>query len=425
MRILTKIKLINWHYFTNETIPIEGDTLITGDNGAGKSTLIDALQVVVIANLKKVRFNSSAMEDRTTRDVRSYLRGKTGAEGKSGYLRNEDFSSYIVLEITNTTNNKPYLIGVVFDYFHATGEEEHVFFRLDEEPLHDSLFFKAPQELRNRGEFFNYLQARGVKYQQYRNDINRYIYYLRQLFGGAKESFFSLFSKGISFTPITNLRSFVYDYILEEHILDVETMREYFEKFRQVELMIDETKKEIGDLEEIESQYREVEKLQETLKINDYMVRRGAWETIRGELQEKETAQEESRRKQQQLAGEVEEGEKEKGALEESIEKLSGAMRENEAKRKEEELRRLLDQLREKLNELNTLEKNLVHQFKAEVSEVGQLYEVLQQLEAPLELTRPLLEARENWASAADSRVQAFRLTRRCRPKPGLRLCTG
>ncbi|NLA04407.1 MAG: AAA family ATPase, partial [Firmicutes bacterium] len=44
MRLLTKIKLINWHFFTNETIPLDGNVLISGDNGAGKSTLIDALQ---------------------------------------------------------------------------------------------------------------------------------------------------------------------------------------------------------------------------------------------------------------------------------------------------------------------------------------------------------------------------------------------
>lgn len=408
MRILTKIKLINWHFFTNETIPIEGDTLITGDNGAGKSTLIDALQVVIIANLKKVRFNSSAMEDRTTRDVRSYLRGKTGTEGKSGYLRNEDFSSYIILEITNTTENKPYLIGVVFDYFNATGAEEHVFFRIDAEPIHDDLFFKAPRELRNRGEFFNYLKARGLEYRQYRNDIDRYIYDLRQLFGGAKASFFSLFTKGISFTPITNLRSFVYDYILEEQVLDVENMREYFEKFCQVELMIAETKKEIEGLENIESQYQEVEKLQETLVINDYMVRRAAWESAVQEQQAKEALQKKILEKQQALFARVEAEDRRKGELEAAMEELAAAMGENTAKQQEEKLKRRLEQLRETLDKLKTLEKNLAHQFKAESKEVEGLLEVLQLLDAPLELTRPLLEVKEGWSLAAASSGRDF-----------------
>ena len=81
MRHLTKVKLINWHFFTDETIVIDGSTLITGDNGSGKSTLVDAIQVAIVANLKKVRFNSSAMEDRTTRDLKSYLRARRARKG--------------------------------------------------------------------------------------------------------------------------------------------------------------------------------------------------------------------------------------------------------------------------------------------------------------------------------------------------------
>ncbi|NLA47155.1 MAG: AAA family ATPase, partial [Firmicutes bacterium] len=287
MRLLTKIKLINWHFFTNETIPIDGNTLITGDNGAGKSTLIDALQLVIVADLRKIRFNSSAFEDRTTRDLRSYLRGKTGAEGEAAYLRNENFTSYLALEITRTTTGKPYLIGVVCDYYHATGEEEHVFFKIDEEPLRDELFFNEPLLPYSRREFFDYLRAREIKHTNYRHDLGRYIQDLRQLFGGAKESFFSLFSKGISFSPITDLRKFVYDYILEEKVIDVETMRDYFEKFREVERIIEDTKKEIAALEQIEQRYRVIENLRRQLDLGGYMVQRAQWELQQAKLAQK------------------------------------------------------------------------------------------------------------------------------------------
>ena len=408
MRILTKIKLINWHYFINETISIDGDTLVTGDNGAGKSTLIDALQVVMIGNLSKVRFNSAAMKDRTTRDIRSYLRGKTGAEGKSGFLRDYDFSSYIVLEITHTTSNKPYLIGVVFDYYHATGEEEHVFFRLDEEYLQDDLFFKGPREPRNRREFFDYLKAKGIKYKHYHNDINRYIYDLKQLFGGVKDSFFSLFTKGISFTPITNLRSFVYEYILEEKTLDVATMKEYFERFRQVEEMIDETKREMAELENIESIYQEINKMRETLQVNDYMVRRGYWEHKKEIIGAKEQERDALLTRQKELWERIEEAEEQKEGLEKNIEELAEAMRENEAKQKEERLSRELEQLRAQLGELEKMEKNLVHKLKVETDEIDQLLGVLQHLEAPVELTRPLLEAKDRWLSAISSEGKDF-----------------
>ena len=278
MRQLTKIKLINWHYFSNETIPIEESALITGDNGAGKSTLIDAIQVVMIANMKKIKFNSSAFDEKTTRDLKGYLRGKTGSEGRNTYRRGEDdFSSYIVLEITHAKTGKQYLIGAVFDYFSGSGEEQHVFFKVDEQALVDDLFFEA-DVARNKQKFFHNLKVNGINHKQYANDIEGYRYDLRQLFGGVKESFFSLFSKGISFSPLTNLRSFVYDYILEERPVYVDTMRDYFEKFRQMENIIQDTNTEIECLERISRAFGEVENLRAQAEAGRYMRYRGSWE---------------------------------------------------------------------------------------------------------------------------------------------------
>lgn len=408
MRLLTKIKLINWHFFTNETIPLDGNVLISGDNGAGKSTLIDALQLVIVADLRKIRFNSSAFEDRTTRDLRSYLRGKTGAEGEAGYLRSGNFSSYVVLEITRTTSNKPYLIGVVCDYYHATGEVEHVFFKIDEEPLRDELFFKEPLLPYSRREFFDFLKARGIRHRHYRNDLGRYIDDLRQLFGGAKESFFSLFSKGIAFSPITDLRRFVYDYILEEKVIDVETMRDYFEKFREVERIIGETKAEISALEQIGECYREIEKLQRQLALGGYMVQRAKWEEQREGLARKVNAQAEAGQALTELLGQIEGDKEEQQALEESIAALKEEIAGNESFKREQELKRVLGELRSELALLGQLEKNLGNQFRQEAVEEAELHRVMQQLEAPLPLTRPLLEAKESWTAAAGEPGAAF-----------------
>ena len=43
MKTLTKIRLINWHYFENETINIKNNALLTGQNASGKSTIMDAI----------------------------------------------------------------------------------------------------------------------------------------------------------------------------------------------------------------------------------------------------------------------------------------------------------------------------------------------------------------------------------------------
>ncbi len=406
MRRLTKMKLINWHYFTNETVIFDGDTLITGDNSVGKSTLVDALQLAIVANVKKVRFNASAMEDRTTRDLKGYLRGKTGTEGQNSLLRSDDFSSYVVLEITR--KDKQYLAGVVFDYYGVTGEEEHVFFMIDEEPLSDDLFFHEPGNPRNRRQFFDYLKARDVKHRTYRNDINRYNYDLRQLFGGVKESFFSLFTKGISFSPITNLRRFVYDYILEEQSIDVETMRVYLEKFRQVELIIEDTKKEIEALEEIENQYKDIEKLRQNLAVNDYMVKRGNWEKELARLRQEESNKAENERKAKALEGELSLTADGKKKLMVGLEDLEKAVAENEVARKEQELGNQISLLRDKLHELEKLENNLTRQFRQEARELNDLTEIISSVEGPVDFSRALIKGKELWEEASEKPLNAF-----------------
>ena len=59
---LTKIKLINWHIFSDNVINLEGNLLITGENGNGKSTLIDAIFFVLSGGDEK-NFNSAANEE--------------------------------------------------------------------------------------------------------------------------------------------------------------------------------------------------------------------------------------------------------------------------------------------------------------------------------------------------------------------------
>ncbi|GFI58807.1 hypothetical protein IMSAG025_02271 [Muribaculaceae bacterium] len=58
MKKLTRVKLINWHRFTNVTMEMDDSVLISGENGAGKSTFLDAIQFVV--NCSANYFNKAA-----------------------------------------------------------------------------------------------------------------------------------------------------------------------------------------------------------------------------------------------------------------------------------------------------------------------------------------------------------------------------
>ncbi|MCW3490210.1 ATP-binding protein [Dethiobacter alkaliphilus] len=408
MRSLTRMKLINWHYFQNETIDFHGSTLITGDNGAGKSTLIDALQVVIIANLKRIRFNSSAFEEKTTRDLKSYLRGKTGTEGGQNYLRNDDFSSYIILEINHTKTRKSYQIGVAFDYSAARGEEEHTFFRIDEQEISDDLYFAEPGLTRNRQEFFHFLKTRGIKHRQYRNDVGGYLHDLRQLFGSVKESFFPLFQKGISFSPITDLRSFVYGYILEERHVDVDTMRDYFEKFRQVEQMIADTEVEIAALEKIAAGYAEIEKVRDQQKISRYMYLRAQLEEKRQEAVRLEEKQTNEKKALERLHAELEACKDQKSDLDTQKEDLETAIAENQVTVREKMLEAKMKALDDKLSELKAIRKNLLNMIRVEVREYHDLAEVLRRVDAPFSLSTNLRDGLALWQQVCDDNAASF-----------------
>ncbi|MBQ5563824.1 MAG: AAA family ATPase, partial [Clostridia bacterium] len=57
-KILTRLKLIQWHYFDNETINFSSSNLFSGENGSGKSTIIDAIQLVLTTDTR--HFNNAA-----------------------------------------------------------------------------------------------------------------------------------------------------------------------------------------------------------------------------------------------------------------------------------------------------------------------------------------------------------------------------
>jgi uncharacterized protein YPO0396 len=398
MKQLTGIKLINWHYFTNETIPIEGSALITGNNKAGKSTLIDALQVVIVSNMKKILFNAAAFDEKTERDLKSYLRGRTGTEGKYTYLRGneEDFSSYIVLEITHTITSKTSLIGVVFDYYCESGEEEHIFFIIDGCPLNDDLFLQDGCP-RNRKQFFRHIKARGLNCRQYRNDVEGYRNDLRQLLGGIKETFFSLFVKGISFKPITNLRKFIYDYILEERPVDVDTMRDYAERYRQMENQLLNTEAEIAALEEVCGEFEKVENLRRKEAAGRYMLYRGGFEQKVFELEETERRRQQAGDRFQQLLVELQALEEKHKNLQAEKEKLIEKIKDHEIAHREKQLRQQITALKKQLEALAEMRRNLLHQVKSDISDREKLIEVLRREGAPSELTGSLAEDKQAW----------------------------
>lgn len=130
-KALSRICLNNWHYIDKKVLTLsEGINFFTGHSGSGKSTVIDALQIVLYASTDGRGFFNKAAADDSDRSLIEYLRGMVNISenNEAQYLRNQNFSSTIVLELTQTNTGEKQCVGVVFDVETASNEIGRLFF---------------------------------------------------------------------------------------------------------------------------------------------------------------------------------------------------------------------------------------------------------------------------------------------------------
>ena len=141
MKILKKVRLINWHRFQDETIEFAESVLLSGENGAGKSTILDAIQFVITCS--KANFNKAAHE-KGKRNLNSYIRCKTGREDRP-YERIGALSAHIALEFFDEVKKRPFIIGAVMDSATEEKEPNVAWYLMDNKELKDDLFKKGNQ----------------------------------------------------------------------------------------------------------------------------------------------------------------------------------------------------------------------------------------------------------------------------------------
>lgn len=357
MKALTKIRLINWHYFTDEEIEIEGSTLFTGSNAAGKSTILDAVQYVLVADLRNVRFNVSAHDENTKRDLMGYLRCKTGvdAEGGRKYLRRGDITSYVVLEFYDTQKKKYFLLGVVADSYRDELTYESRFFKIEDCRIRNDLFYDQ-NRVRNIKNFKIYTKDLNCKVyssvEEYKNDL------LTRL-GNLNERFFSLFVKAISFKPIVDIRNFVYSYVLEEKAIDIEAMKQNFLKYREYANLVEVTRNKLARLKEINDKYEELLKEKKNRALHEYMVLRARKDIESREIELLSQKIWEGERSIDRLGRELEELQRDKEIKEKLIEDKWKELSSNPVKQKRDALDGEIHRMGRELERLERLEKDL------------------------------------------------------------------
>ncbi len=279
---LSRICLNNWHYIQHKTLSFhQGINFFTGHSGSGKSTVIDAMQIVLYANTDGRGFFNKAAADDSDRSLVEYLRGmiNIGEDNRFSYLRNQNFSSTIVLEFQRTDTGERQCVGVVFDVETAGNHVARMFFwhkgaipeqcyRGDGEGKDRTMSVEEVKVwlLRNFSKEDCYFGSHNERFRRQLYDI-----YLGGLDG---EKFPLLFKRAIPFRMNIKLEEFVKEYICMEQDIHMEDMQLSVMEYGRMRRKIEDTCREIEQLKEICGQYETVKELDRGIQAAQYYTKK-------------------------------------------------------------------------------------------------------------------------------------------------------
>lgn len=352
-KVLTRIQLINWHYFQNERISLNGSTLISGENTAGKSTILDAVQLVLTTNTRK--FNVAANE-KGNRNLKGYVRCKVGNVGET-YLRKNVVPANVALEFYEEKYDRYFVMGV-----HMTSQDEEspvsTKWYVEECRLEELSFVvdnrpALAEEFRLNNKRIRYIDQKNAAKDRFKRRM-----------GNLDDKFFDIIPKSLAFKPMDNVKEFINKFVLSEDRIDVESLRANIETLSELELLLERSQKQYNALEEILSIYEKIEKKEQDIAINDILLALASKDSLHYEIEGKEK---EIRLKSQTIESNKEQLaniENRIKALDEQILGINVAINNNSSSKMIEDCKRRIGELNKDIEKYKDEEAKLTEQIK-------------------------------------------------------------
>ena len=333
-KTLTRVRLINWHYFENEVMSMHGSTLISGENTAGKSTILDAIQLVLTTNTRK--FNVAANE-KGNRDLKGYVRCKIGNVGET-YLRKNTVPANVALEFYEEKSERYFVIGVhilsvdeespvVTKWYCEEGRLENLDFMTKDRP-------SLADEFRNEGKKIRYIEQKNAAKERFKRRL-----------GNLDTKFFDIIPKSLAFKPMDNVKDFINKFVLSEAKVDVASLRENIETLSELEVLLVRSERQLSSLEEILKKRDAIEDKERDIKVNELLISMAEREALQIAIRDREKSIRIKRMTLESNNDQIRYMDKNINDLNQQLIDLNVAISSNESNRMVEEIKRRITEL--------------------------------------------------------------------------------
>ncbi len=316
-KVFTRMCLNNWGGIDHKVLEFhEYVNLFSGKSGSGKSTVMDAIQVILYGSFSPSFLNKAADDAKNRRSVLSYLRG----EQKDGSANRKDcdFCSVIALEIEDTGTHMITCIGIAFEVRKSDSEiKKFVYF---------SHSGKMPESeyLTEQGVCYSNQEIKKLVSVRTKSDDNRGKGEVNRIYG-SKEAylgtlydvilgyidqnrFITMEKSAIALKMTNGTGQFIRDYMFPKNTSNtIATISEQLDSYRQIKEKIEDLRKRIELLSEIQASGKELVRLQTDIVRAEAMIRCIGIEDLRARIQAAEDDKRNLAEKQEQCKKKVQE----------------------------------------------------------------------------------------------------------------------
>ena len=316
-KVFTRMCLNNWGGIDHKVLEFhEYVNLFSGKSGSGKSTVMDAIQVILYGSFSPNFLNKAADDAKNRRSVLSYLRG----EQKDGSANRKDcdFCSVIALEIEDTGTHITTCIGIAFEVRKSDSEIKKFVYFSHSGKMPKSEYLTEQGVCYSNQEIKKLISSRAKSEDNRgKGDVNR-IYGSKEAYLGTlydvilgyidQNRFITMEKSAIALKMTNGTGQFIRDYMFPKNTSDtIASISEQLDSYRQIKEKIEDLRKRIELLSEIQASGKELVRLQTDIVRAEAMIRCIGIEDLRARIQAAEDDKRNLAEKQEQCKKKVQE----------------------------------------------------------------------------------------------------------------------